>query len=125
MKHILPAVPVPRAAVVAAATCGSVAIVAAAFAAVYAWHRLWGPMPLGVWAANSSKRPRGGDAAGSGNVSASLKALENGKLQVTRGRLYRTMRSMCTHTCICDAKYASDGQVWHLCACTSTILLFE
>lgn len=86
-NHVLSAalVPVSRVVMVAAATCGSVAIIAAALAAIYAWHRLWRPVPVVAWAANMCKCPQRGDAACSGGTPTSLKMLENGVLQVTHG----------------------------------------
>ena len=71
-----------NAVVVAAAACGSVAAVAAALAAVYAWHRLRGPLPLVAWAASSCANPRRGGVGDLEAVSASLKVPENGKVQV-------------------------------------------
>ena len=70
---------VSKAAVVAAATCGGVAVFAAAFAAVYAWHRLRGPVPLVAWAASLCASPRAGSL---GDMSTPLNVPEDGKVQV-------------------------------------------
>ena len=73
----------PSAVVIAAATCGSVAMVAAALAAVYAWHRLRGPVPLVAWAASSCVSPHGYHAADLEVVLNTLSMPKNGVVQVT------------------------------------------
>ena len=82
---------------IAGATCGSVAIVAAALAAMYAWHRLWRPVPVVAWAASMCKRPQRGDTAGSGGTPTSLKMLENGVLQVIHGLYLKSQCSSSLH----------------------------
>lgn len=72
----------PKVVTVAAATCGSVAVVAAFFAAIYAWHKLQGPMPLVAWAASLCAKPRGEGVAGLKGSLTSLKVPEDGIVQV-------------------------------------------
>ena len=75
--------PATKPEIIAAAVLGSVAFVAAALAAVYAWHRLQGPVPLVAWAARWCLNAQGGDKGGSEEVLTSLKVPKNGIVQVT------------------------------------------
>ena len=76
--------PAVNSVVIAAATCGCVAAVAAALAAVYAWHRLRGPVPLVTWATSLQLSPRREDTANLEEVLTSFKVPKNGMVQVTR-----------------------------------------
>lgn len=76
--------------VAAAVTCGSVAVIVAALAAVYTWHRLRGPVPLVAWAASVCVRPQGKRATGLEEVSTPFKVPKNGVVQVKhRTSLYK------------------------------------
>ena len=83
-------------------TCGSVAFVAVALAAVYAWHRLRGPVPLVAWAISLCARPRWDDAAKLEDVLAELRVPRNGVVQVAcrpRFRLFVAVHTVHTvHT---------------------------
>lgn len=79
MFVFLPAEPLSRAAVIAAATGGSLAVVAAALAAVCAWHWLCSPIPLVAWAARLCGLPCGQSAAGSDDM---FKVPKNATVQV-------------------------------------------
>ena len=81
------AVPPLNGRVAAAATCGGVVLLAAALAAVYAWHRLRSPVPAVAWAASFCMRPQGGGAAGLEEELTPLKP-KKGMVQVT-----------CSHLC--------------------------
>ncbi len=102
---------------IAAATCGCVASIAVALAAVYAWHRLRGPVPLVAWAARLCARPRRDDAAKLEEVLTELKVPKNGVVQVTRRRLLgRSWQSMLCKPSL-FAKSACGGKLEAFCAC--------
>ena len=73
----------PNEAEIAAAVCGSMALVAAALAAVCAWHRLRGPVPVVAWAARVCGIPCGDGTSGSTDALTSLKVPKNAMVQVS------------------------------------------
>ena len=85
-QSLLRAVPPTKPEIIAAAVLGSVALVAAALAAVYAWHRLRGPVPLVAWAARWCLNAQGEDKGDSEEVLTSLKVPKNGIVQVRHER---------------------------------------
>lgn len=88
--------------VAAAVTCGSVAVIVAALAAVYTWHRLRGPVPLVAWAASVCVRPQGKRATGLEEVSTPFKVPKNGVVQVKHRHLCtKSVMSTVHYVCVC------------------------